>query len=352
MISKDPARAARAVGTFGLSETGLAEKMSNLDPTKKVEADTGAIDAATKSATSWQDELKKKMSDSQRVTPSSYAASSVGLPQQVRGVAPQVVAGAPVGDIAGKVGSVNTMGVQQAGTNVNEAMNLQQQAATGAAPSFSEMLIKKNAENQIKQQMAAQGGRAFDAAANRNIANKSIEIGQAAGTEAAGIRAQEMAAARGQYADIATQNRNQMMQMSMADATNKLQSLSSDQQAQVNQRAQNLQASGMNAENALKAAMADQASTLAMATSNAQLSQQMNLANIEADLKAKGMTNDQINFYLSQITGIEQSKMGGAQQASSLASGANQATQANRSAFTSAALGGIAGGAAKVFGGG
>jgi hypothetical protein len=346
-VANDPDRMRRNIMTAGLSETSLGEGVTKYgdktardfkamsdetgDKLKKISDKIGDaiaggmggagggdpqvaanVKAAQDSADAWKAELQKRL-DNQRVVVAKTALPEQAMtPDNIARTVQSVNAGPAVSSIAGRVGTVNSPMVGEATFNVNDALGMSKSAAMGNEPSFAEALLKRNAENQIKQQMAAQGGRAYDAAANRNLANKAVEIGQAAGTEAAGVRAQEMAAARSEYANVATNNRAQMMQMSMADATNQLQALSTDQQAQVNQRAQNLQASGMNAENALKAAMADQNTQLQVEQQNAQLRQQANLANIESDLKAKGMTQDQINYYLSQITGLEQSKVGNA----------------------------------------
>ena len=93
------------------------------------------------------------------------------------------------------------------------ALQLQQQAALGNAPSRAEILGKQMADQGIASQMAmagsARGGALAQAAAMRNAQGGQAAYMQNATNQMAGLRAQEMAQARDAYQQGATGMRQQ-----------------------------------------------------------------------------------------------------------------------------------------------
>jgi len=83
------------------------------------------------------------------------------------------------------------------------ALNLQQQAAMGQAPSVAQLQQQQGLEQALQAQLAAansvRGGRGAQIAAARNAAMQGANMQQGLINQAAQLRAQEMAQARGDY---------------------------------------------------------------------------------------------------------------------------------------------------------
>jgi hypothetical protein len=232
-----------------------------ISPGRNIQADTSSIKKEQKATKELQGELAKG--------PEEFTAPTVDT-TNIPKVAPGITTAPTVAD---KVTSVKTADVMAAGQNVNQAVDMARQAALGQAPSFAEQLLKQQGDKALAQQASLMAGKSFDPAAVRQAQNLGAQAQMEAGAQAAGVRAQEMATARQEFARAAEADRGAIMTMSQADVQNKLTGMTADQQAALQQSAQALQASGMNADIALKTALADQTAKLTSMGINANMQQ-------------------------------------------------------------------------------
>jgi hypothetical protein len=201
----------------------------------------------------------------------------------------------------------------------NQALGLMQGAAMGNAPSAAQLQLQQGMEQGLGQQASmaasARGGTGATMAAQRNAQFAGANLAAQTNQQQAILRAQEMAAARGEYATgVGT-------------------------------------AMGLGYQGAQIAG--------GMATSQAQLQQQVAISNVAAELNSRQIDDAQITNMLSQMFNIDTRTMEGQmlleqlkQQAYQQAEALNQATAtgnaANQMQFTGAVLGGLSsmGGAA------
>jgi hypothetical protein len=340
----------------------VVESVNPFTPPKKVQAQTGAITAAQEAAGKTQAGFEQALAGmpTRTVAPTEVqqvnragvqnVAPTQMQPTQVNrtGIAP-VTAGPQVAGVAGQVGSVLNPTVAAETAAVEQAKTMALQAAQGQAPSFAEAMLKQNQETMLKQQQAALASRAYDPAAQRQLAVQTAEAGQALGQQAAGLRAQEMAQGRSDFASIAQNSRAQMLGASTTDVQARLSALSGDQQAFVAQRAQDLQAQGINQDTAVKLALADQQAAVTVTIQNAEnnlraqlanqgvdlevlkanaaMGNQAALADLDAKLKIMGLDDQMRQTYLNGIVALQSQQGGAAGTAAQLGTQAQIANQ-------------------------
>jgi hypothetical protein len=232
-------------------------------------------------------------------------------------------------------------GIQTARTAQEQAQELARKQATGEAPSFAEILMQRNLEKGLKQQMAASAAQPWSAAAQRNLQNQAIEQQQAMAQDIAGLRAQEQAQAISSFGQLAAstaatsvqeqqarqanastalQASQQAASMSSQDIQNKMQAMDNDAKNQLNLAAQQIQARGLDQEMAYKVAYANQQKELAIAnmtkdidiqnasnTLNAALSNQKTNLTAELDKAARGDAAALANMQKElQLAGLNQ----------------------------------------------
>lgn len=167
-----------------------------------------------------------------------------------------------------------------------QALAMTQAAAEGKAPSFAEQLLKRQSEQALKQQASAMAGRAFDPAAVRQAQLAGAQVQMEAGSQAAAMKAQEQAQARGEFAGLATNIRGQDITQAQAN-----------QAAELQARAQDIQL----VDTDLRAKMANQGVDLDILKANAARGDQASLANLESQLKTMGMNDTRIANYMSAL---------------------------------------------------
>ena len=398
----------------------ILDPLGIFSPTKTVTASTTPITQQTQEASDLQKSFGAVLAEAPRQAPQGAATfvDTSRVPKVVAGARadkavgpgavvagptvtpigamPQVQAGPGVGAIAPQVGSVKTADVAQESSNVNQALDLQRQAALGTAPSAAELTLKQQAEQIIKAQAAQTAGQAYNPAAQRQAAVAGAEAMQQAGAQAATLKAQEMASARTDYATTAANSRQQIASMSMADVSNKIATLSTDAQNQLQAQAQQLQAQGMNQDQAMKAALANQATSLTqraqdlqasgmtadnalkvslanmdadvtqraqdlqasgmnagnamqMALADQAAANQTMLANLDAQLKSQGMDDTNRANYLNGIVALQQSKMTAATAKAGLETGAATDSAKLAQQKQGGILSGVSGAAATIF---
>jgi hypothetical protein len=95
---------------------------------------------------------------------------------------------------------------QQAGTSTDTALNLLQGAATGTAPSQAQAVLQQGLDQSLAQQaaLANSGNMATQLARQRASADVGAQLGQQTANQASILRAQEMAAAREGFGNLAS----------------------------------------------------------------------------------------------------------------------------------------------------
>lgn len=172
--------------------------------------------------------------------------------------------------------------------NQQAAVAMSKAAAEGNAPSFAEQLLRRQSENAVKQQASQMAGKAFNPAALRQAQLSGAQAQMAAGEQAAALRAQEMATARSEFGNLASQERGQNITLEQ-----------SRQQTELGMRGQDVQ----QADTALRAAMANQGVDLDVLKSNAAAGNQAALANLDAQLKTMGLDEAKRASYMQTIVG-------------------------------------------------
>jgi hypothetical protein len=204
-----------------------------------------------------------------------------------------------------------------------QALQMARGAAEGTAPSFAEQLLRRQSEQALKQQASAIAGSAANPTAVRQAQNLGAQAQMEAGSQAAALRAQEMAQARGEYAGLATNVRGQDIQQAQAN-----------QQAQLTLRSQDIQ----QAESAMRADMANQGVDLDVLKSNAAAGNAAAQANLEAALRMTGMDDARIANYLNALSVDAQQKQQAAQFGTTMDFQREQAAQQARQFETTTAL--------------
>jgi len=126
----------------------------------------------------------------------------------------------------------------QAGNQfTNQALQLQQQAATGQAPSVAALQQQQGLEQALKAQFAqansARGGAGNQLQAALNAQNQGAQMQQAGINNAAQLRAAEMAAARGEFANSAFNQAGLEQQRNLSGANLQAQANALNQQGQL-----------------------------------------------------------------------------------------------------------------------
>jgi len=201
--------------------------------------------------------------------------------------APTMMARGDVRDVqAGRLGAAPQM---QAAQISPEAVDLTRQAAMGLAPSAATGMLQQGVSQAGQLGMALAGARGgYSPAAVRGAQRQMSASVQDAAAGASQLRAQEMAAARGQFGDLMTRQAELGQQASMFNKTQEGQFALA--QADMN----------------LKAQMANQGVDLDILKSNAARGDQFALANLQAQLSTMGMNDAMQLAYVSQILGIDE----------------------------------------------
>lgn len=190
------------------------------------------------------------------------------------------------------------------------AVAMSKAAAEGTAPSFAEQLLRRQSENAVKQQASQMAGKAFNPAALRQAQLSGAQAQMAAGEQAAALRAQEMATARSEFGNLASQERGQNISLEQ-----------SRQQTELGMRGQDIQ----QADTALRAAMANQGVDLDVLKSNAAAGNQAAMANLDAQLKTMGLDESRRASYMQAILGGQGTQASLEAQAAQLAFAKQQA---------------------------
>jgi hypothetical protein len=130
-----------------------------------------------------------------------------------------------------------TIGGQAGNQFTNQALQLQQQAATGGAPSVAGLQQQQGLEQALRGQFAAansaRGGAGNQLQAALGAQNQGAQMQQAAINNAAQLRAAEMAAARGEYANSAFSQAGLEQQRNLANLGAQQQANALNQQGQL-----------------------------------------------------------------------------------------------------------------------
>jgi len=256
-----------------------------------------------------QDEFDK---NNARTAPTAKGPSG---PVQVSGFSPESYGGANI-DTSGFNRQMSGFG--SAAANANRArsqqvgdLGLLRGAAKGEAPSAAEQQLKMGAEDAIKAQQAAansaRGGAGARAAANRNAAFQGSEIQTKTNQQAAALRAEEMAAARGQL----MAGSEALRAGDINQETTQLNAAQTALQPTVAQ-AQLAQQAGLQTQQLNTQAGMQQTGLQAQAgLQNQQLGTQVDLANLQAALQAQGMQNQYNLGLLGQVDSSTKAAMGG-----------------------------------------
>ena len=267
-------RGALAAGTFGQSEVVRAGAKELKGITDVKPADYQNVEAAQSGMRENRGMLQGLMTEAgQRQAP------QIGTPQDIdRGA---------VRDI-----QTPTLGAApQAGmTNIDpQAVGLLRNAAMGQAPSQAQGVLAQGMSQAGQLGLALAGARGgYSPAAVRGAQRQMSAAAQDAAAQASQLRAQEMAAARGQFADVATQQ---------AQLT---------QQAKLFNSSQEGQFALAQADADLKAQLANQGVDLDILKTNAARGDAASLANLQASLQTMGMNDAMQLAYVSQILGIDE----------------------------------------------
>ena len=271
-------RGGLAIGTSGLSEAARAGYGSAKEAfqgfTDVKPSDYGSVNAATENMRGSQNWLGQMMQENRyREAPQMEAPTNM-VRAGVRNVYSPELGRAPTASP----------------TNISpEAIELQRQAALGLAPSQATGMLQQGISQAGQLGMALAGARGgYSPAAVRGAQREMSAAAQNAAAQASQIRAQEMAAARGQFADISAQQAQLAQQAKMFNAS---------QQGQF---------ALTEAENSLKAQLANQGVDLDVMKTNAARGDAASIANLQAQIQAMGMSDAMQLAYISSILGIDE----------------------------------------------
>jgi hypothetical protein len=144
------------------------------------------------------------------------------------------------------------------------AMDLSYQAALGLAPSVAQQQFANNTDQNLLAQKGLMSGGGYNPLAMQNLQSQGSQAGQNLAGQTAALRAQEMATARDQYGNLATQA-VQLQQQAQAQAS----------QRDLEMRAKMLIAQGMDADMAFKVAQANQQKDLMRMQNTTQMNQML-----------------------------------------------------------------------------
>lgn len=178
---------------------------------------------------------------------------------------------------------------QQQGQNTGQAMQYLQQAAAGQGPSAAQNQLRAGMDEAIKAQMTAAASRGFSPAAMRGAQMQGADLQQQAANQAAFLRAQEMQAAQAAYAQGALQQEQQARQAALQAGQTTLQQQVASDEARQNAINAYLQGSGQLLNSGTQ-----------LATTQAQLDQQRNLANQDAAFRA-ALFNEQAKMNAAEL---------------------------------------------------
>jgi hypothetical protein len=267
-------RGALAAGTFGQSELVRAGAKELKGITDVKPASYTGVERAQQGLKENQGMLSDMMTAAgQRQAPQMAAPTDINR-ADVRNITAPTLGPAP-----------------QAGmTSIDpEAVGLLRGAAMGQAPSAAQGVLAQGMSQAGQLGLALAGARGgYSPAAVRGAQRQMSAAAQDAAAQASQLRAQEMAAARGQFADVATQQAQLTQNAKLFNAT------------------QEGQFALAQADADLKAQLANQGVDLDILKTNAARGDAAAVANLQAQLQTMGMNDAMQLAYMSQILGIDE----------------------------------------------